>query len=170
MHLWLDPVNAQAMVRKIASALGAADPANAARYETNAGATIQRLQALTSEIRDMMAPVAGRPYIVFHDAYRYFEERFGVPATGSITVSPEVIPGAARLREIRGKIQEVEAVCVFAEPQFEPRLVRTVTEGTDARVGELDPLGASIADGPDLYFDLIRGLASSLSECLARSS
>ena len=87
-------------------------------------------------------------------------------ASGSITVSPEVMPGAERVAEIKARIGDLGATCVFAEPQFEPKLIQVVTEGTDARSGVLDPLGAELADGPDLYFGLIDGLASSMEQCL----
>ena len=123
---------------------------------------------MSAEIADELEPVRNRPFIVFHDAYQYFEKRFGLAAAGSITVSPEVIPGAQRVDEIRTKVRELDAACVFAEPQFEPRLVEVVTEGTNARSGVLDPLGAEITDGPDLYFELMRGMASSFKSCLAK--
>jgi zinc transport system substrate-binding protein len=99
-----------------------------------------------------LEPVKGRGYIVFHDAYQYFEKRFGVSAVGSITVSPEVLPGAERVRELQEKVRDLDATCVFSEPQFEPKLVTTITENTNAGTGVLDPLGASIDDGPELYF------------------
>jgi zinc transport system substrate-binding protein len=116
-----------------------------------------------------VADVRGRGFIVFHDAYQYYENRFGVTATGSITVSPEVMPGAARIDEIRTRVRDLDVACVFAEPQFEPRLVEVVTEGTPARAGVLDPLGADLEDGPDLYFELIRNLTTSLTECLQKA-
>jgi zinc transport system substrate-binding protein len=113
-----------------------------------------------------LAPVHDAPFIVFHDAYQYFEHRFGVTAAGTITVNPGTDPGAGRLTEIRDTVRERGAVCVFAEPQFEPRLLDVVTEGTGARTGTLDPLGADIAPGPDLYPALIRSLADSMRACL----
>ena len=110
----------------------------------------------------------GRGYVVFHDAYQYFENRFGVSAVGSITVSPEVLPGAERVAELRDKVRNLDATCVFSEPQFEPKLVMTITENTNAGTGVLDPLGASINDGPELYFTLIRNMAKSLKDCLLK--
>src|SRR5690606_22309664 len=121
-----------------------ADPANAAAYKANAEALRGRLEALTGEIDGELEPVHGKPFIVFHDAYQYFESRFGMPAAGSITVSPEVMPGAERLTQIRARIVETGAACVFAEPQFEPRLVQTLIEGTPARAGVLDPEAGAI--------------------------
>ena len=167
-HVWLDPVNAKAMVHEIEEALVEADPSNAAAYEANAGALMSRLDDLVAEIDAELEPVKGRGYVVFHDAYQYFEARFGVSAVGSITVSPEVLPGAERVAELQDKVRDLGATCVFSEPQFEPKLVVTVTENTNAGTGVLDPLGASIKDGPDLYFTLIRNMAKSLKDCLVR--
>lgn len=169
-HLWLDPVNAKAMVHEIEEALIAADPANAAKYQANAEAVTARLDHLIAEVGAELEPVRGKGFIVFHDAYQYFENRFGVRAAGSITVSPEVMPGAARVSEIRAKVQELGAACVFAEPQFEPKLVSTVIEGTQARSGVLDPLGAELETGQELYFQLIRNMAGSIKACLSQAS
>lgn len=167
-HLWLDPDNAKIMVSAIAEALGAVDAENASAYAANAAALNERIAALQTELAAELEPVRDRPFIVFHDAYQYFEKQFGLAAAGSITVSPEIIPGAQRVDEIRNKVRELDAACVFAEPQFEPRLVEVVTEGTDAKSGVLDPLGADIEDGKDLYFELMRGMAASLKTCLAK--
>ena len=169
-HIWLDPENAKAMVHAIEEALAAADPDNAATYKANAAAMMARLDGLVGEVDKELEPVKDKGFIVFHDAYQYFETRFGLKATGSITVSPEVMPGAERVSEIRGKVKELGAACVFAEPQFEPRLVATVTEGTQAKSAVLDPLGSGLADGPDLYFQLIRTMATSFRDCLSAGS
>ncbi len=167
MHFWLDPENAKAMLAQIETTLGAADPANAGRYEANAQAYAARLDALSAEIAAQVEPVADKAAIVFHDAYQYFEHRFGVNVVGSITVSPETMPGAQRVAEIRQRIIDTDAGCVFAEPQFEPRLVSVVTEGTPAKAGVLDPLGADLEDGPELYIELLRNLSTSFATCLA---
>ena len=168
-HVWLDPVNAIVLVQEIKNALIAADPKNEPAFEENARVTIEKLNELISEIDAELEPVKGRGYVVFHDAYQYFENRFGVTAVGSITVSPEVLPGAERIREIQNKVRELDATCVFSEPQFEPKLVATVTENTNAGTGVLDPLGASISSGPQLYFTLIRNMANSLKKCLLQA-
>ncbi|PYE87666.1 zinc ABC transporter substrate-binding protein ZnuA [Phyllobacterium leguminum] len=168
MHIWLDPENAKIFVQDIARTLSEADPANAGRYESNAQAYSAKLDALTKEVAAELAPVKDKPFIVFHDAYQYFDKRFGLNTVGSLTVSPESMPGAQRVSEIHDKVKQLGATCVFAEPQFEPRLVKTVTEGTDAKSGVLDPLGASLKDGPDLYPQLIRNLADSLKGCLSK--
>ncbi|MHB2267255.1 zinc ABC transporter substrate-binding protein [Aliihoeflea sp. PC F10.4] len=166
MHLWLDPENAKAMVGEIEAALSRADPKNAARYAENAEATILRLDELLADTRSELEAVENRGFVVFHDAYQYYENRFDFPAAGSITVSPDVMPGAQRIGEIRDRIRELSVSCVFSEPQFEPRLVSVVTEGTDARSGVLDPLGADLTDGPDLYFELIGNMTNSATSCL----
>ena len=167
-HVWLDPINAKAMIHEIEEALIEADPANASAYEANAEAMMSKLDNLVAEIDAELQPVKGRGYVVFHDAYQYFENRFGVSAVGSITVSPEVLPGAERVAELREKVRSLDATCVFSEPQFEPKLVMTITENTNAGTGVLDPLGASIDDGPELYFTLIRNMAKSLKDCLLK--
>jgi zinc transport system substrate-binding protein len=166
-HVWLDPQNARAMVETIAAALAQADPGNGDRYRANAQALEKRLDGLESEVAKTVAPVKGRDFIVYHDAYQYFENRFGLAAAGSITVSPETAPGAARIAEIREKIEELGAACVFTEPEFEPKIVDVTLEGTGARRGVLDPLGAELEDGPDLYFELLANLAGSLRRCLS---
>jgi len=166
-HVWLDPLNAGAMVREIADRLSQADPANAAAYAANADRIVAKLNDLVTEIDAELAPVKGRGYVVFHDAYQYFETRFEVSAVGSITVSPEVLPGAERVRDLQSKVRRLDARCVFSEPQFEPKLVVTVTENTKAETGVLDPLGATITAGPELYFTLIRNLAGSMRDCLS---
>ena len=169
-HVWLDPVNAKAIVHEIEEALVKADPEHASIYEANANKMMGKLDSLEVELSDQLEPVRGRGYVVFHDAYQYFEQRFDIAAIGSITVSPEVMPGAERLRELRKKISELNATCVFSEPQFEPKLVNTLIDGTGARAGILDPLGASLTKGPDLYFQLLRNMASSFKKCLTDGS
>ena len=166
-HLWLDPMNAKAMAAAIEKALAEADPDNAMAYAANLASLNGRIDALDKEIAETIAPVKDKPFVVFHDAYQYFEDHYGVRVVGSITVSPEAVPGAERVQEIRQKVQELDASCVFAEPQFEPKLVQVVTEGTDARSGTLDPEGATLTEGPDLYFDLMRSIATNLKACLS---
>ena len=169
MHIWLDPANAKVLVAAIARALGEADPDNASTYLANAGRLHERLDELDRSLEDRLATVAERPYVVFHDAYQYFEQRYGVSAVGAITINPTVRPSAQRLAEIQGRLQELGAACVFAEPQFEPALVDIVIEGTNARKGVLDPLGAALDAGPDQYFRLMSDLADSLVNCLGRA-
>ena len=168
MHLWLSPENARAIAAEAAKVLAEKDPANAETYSKNLASLNERLAALDKEIAETLAPVKDKPFIVFHDAYQYFEHHYGVTASGSITVSPETLPGAERLTQIRDKVKALGATCVFAEPQFEPKLVNVVIEGTPAKSGTLDPEAATLEPGPELYFTLMRGMATSLRDCLGQ--
>jgi zinc transport system substrate-binding protein len=169
-HVWLDPINAKAIVHEIEEALVKADPKNAKKYEANANRLNGELDQLVKELRAQLQPVQEKGFIVFHDAYQYFEQRFGVSAIGSITVSPEVMPGAERVSVLRKKIRDLKATCVFSEPQFEPKLATTLVENTSARTGVLDPLGASLTKGRNLYSQLVREMARSMKECLSAKS
>lgn len=169
-HLWLDPNNAKAMVKEIEAKLIAADPGNIAIYNKNTLALIARIDAMDGEIAKTVEPVKSKPFVVFHDAYQYFEHHYEVKVAGSITVSPETAPGAERLSQIHQKLGELGATCVFAEPQFTPKLIKVVTEGTKARAGVLDPEGATLTAGPNLYFELMTNLATSLKDCLAKDA
>ncbi len=166
-HLWLNPVNAAVVAERLANILAKARPEQTTLFKTNAAKLEARIAALDAELAGALDPVKNKEFIVFHDAYQYFEAHFGLEAAGSLTVSPERQPGAARLKAIRDKVAATGSVCVFAEPQFKPKLLDTIVEGTDARIGVLDPLGASLPAGPELYFALMRGLAKQLNDCLA---
>jgi zinc transport system substrate-binding protein len=166
-HLWLDPENAKAIASAAARALSDADPANAVHYAANADSLKQRLAELDRTVAARLGPVGKQPYVVFHDAYQYFERRYGLVPAGSITVAPEGKPGARRIQQIRAKMTRLGARCIFAEPQFEPSIVTTIAADTKTRSGVLDPLGADIREGPDLYFTLMERLAGSLADCLA---
>jgi len=165
-HIWLDPRNAKAMAAAIVTALAQADPGNAAAYRANGARLAAKLDALDRELDQDLAPVRSVPFVVFHDAYQYFEGRYRLRAAGAITLDPGRKPGARRLTEIRAAIRVRGARCVFAEPQFRPSLVATVMEGTDAKAAILDPLGARIRPGADAYFVLMRRMAASLVGCL----
>ncbi len=165
-HLWLDPENGRAMAAAMAAALAEADPKSAALYRANAEAVAMRLDALEAELGAALAPLSGRPFVVFHDAYHYFEARFGVEAAGAVSVSDAAAPGPARIEEVRGLIGGAGAVCVFAEPQFDPKLVERLVEGTGAKIGRLDPHGVSLEPGAELYPRLLRDLAAGLTDCL----
>jgi zinc transport system substrate-binding protein len=169
-HMWFDPRNARIMTARIASVLAERDPEHAEIYRTNADALQARLNVLDSELAARLTPVKNVPFIVFHDAYQYLEKRYGLAGVGSIAVSPEQPPGARRIQEVQEKIASRGARCVFSEPNFEPALVVTVIAGTPARSGVLDPEGASLTEGPDLYFELLRGIAGSLRSCLVAGS
>lgn len=167
MHVWLDPVNAGLMAVAIARTLSEVDPANAAKYEANADALVARLDELNAQLAAELAPVNDKPFIVFHDSYRYFEDRFGLTAVGSAVVSTGRSPGVRRVRELRKKVQQLGVVCVFAEPRFDQRFVKLITEGTKARPGTVDPAGVTIKAGPEMYFTLMRNMAASFKGCLA---
>jgi zinc transport system substrate-binding protein len=169
-HIWLDPDNAKAIGAYVAGVLAKRFPESAARFKSNAEHLNADIDALTAELSATTRPLQGKPFVVFHDAYQYFDRRFDLDAVGSITITPDVQPSARRLIELREKIRELKAVCVFAEPLFQPRLVAALTEGTDARAGTLDPEGLGLDAGPGLYFVLMRNLAGSLKSCLAPSS
>lgn len=167
-HFWLSPVNAAIMVDTIAQSLARHDPERAARYTGNAARVRSSLAALDTDLATLLAPVRHRPFIVFHDAYQYFDRHYGLAAAGAILLHDGDRPGVKRIRDLRTAIADRGIVCVFAERQTRSRLVSTVTEGTDARIGELDPLGADRTPGPDAYAALLRGLAQDLVDCLAK--
>lgn len=166
LHLWLDPSNAKLWLGTMAAALAEADPENQAQYLANAEAARAELDALVFEIDARMSPVRGHPFIVFHDAFHYFERRFNINAAGAVALSDARTPGPARIAEIRERIGALDAVCLFREPQFRAALVATVAEGTGVRVGVLDPLGTNLRPGPELYPNLLRNLADALADCL----
>lgn len=161
-HLWLSPLLAKQIVVRVAATLSTIDPSNQAVYRHNAEQLQRRLDDLDRQLANKLKPVQTTPYIVFHDAYQYFETAYGLNAVGSITINPERMPGARRISEIRNKIKSLNARCVFSEPQFEPRLVATITEGTEARTGTLDPLGVTLPVGPESYFVLLHEMADNL--------
>jgi zinc transport system substrate-binding protein len=165
-HLWLDPANAQVMVATIAAALAKVDAANAKHYEANARKLTAELAVLVGEIDAVLTPVKNRPFVVFHDAFHYFEARFGLMGVGSISDFSANAPSAQRLKEVRDRIAAVDAVCVFREPQFSDAAVATVIEGTDTRSGVLDPIGYALTPGKGAYRDLLLALAQNLKSCL----
>lgn len=165
-HAWLDPVNARLWLGVIAAELARLDPDNAAAYAANAAAGQADIDALQAEIAAMLAPVSDKGFVVFHDAYQYFERRFDLAAAGAITLSDASTPSAGRIAELRDAVATMGAACVFAEPQFDKRLIDTVFAGS-ARVGLLDPLGQDLAPGAALYPQMMRGMAMSFADCLA---
>ncbi len=163
-HLWLDPANAQVWLTAIAEALATADPDNAATYRANAGAARADLAALSADIAAQTAPLADLPFIVFHDAYQYFENRFGLQAAGAISIGDATDPSAARVAELRDRVAELGGVCILAEPQFDPGIVAAIA-GDDTATGVIDPLGTAHAPGPALYPAVISDLAAGLAAC-----
>lgn len=165
-HIWLDPRNAKAMGAAIGQTLARLLPGQAGRIGANVAAFGARIDLMSGEIETMLKPLADKPFVVFHDSTQYFEQRFGLAAAGSITVSPDVQPSAKRLSDLRAKLMSLSAACVFSEPGLQQKVIASVMEGTRARAGVLDPEGLALEPGPDLYFALIRGLAREVRTCL----
>ncbi len=166
MHIWLDPGNAARIVDEVAEALVLLDPGRAATWRANATATRKRIAGLNASLKARLAPVRGDAFIVFHDAYQYFERAYGLNGKGAVAVDPARAPSAKRLVELRAALAEHKIRCVFTEPQFEPDLVRTVIEGSDVRTAVLDPVGADIEPGPDAWTEIMRGLGDAMAGCL----
>ena len=163
IHFWLDPEIAKTIVTIVARELSEIDVANKSTYEANAKKAINDLDTLITETRSKINSDA--TYIVFHDAYQYFEKRFGIEVIGALTVNPEALPGAKQLAEIREVIEHEKVNCLFSEPQFNPSIATTIAQDTGIKASVLDPLGAELDPGKDLYFDLIGDMASSLESC-----
>jgi zinc transport system substrate-binding protein len=165
-HAWLSPKNAMNWLNVIAGRLSAVDPENAGTYFANAAAGRTEIETLIGEVTATLDPVRGGRFIVFHDAYQYFEMDFDFPASGAISISDASDPSPARIAKIQARITEQGIDCVLAEPQFNPGLVATVLDGSDAQTGILDPLGSDLEPGPAFYPQLIRNLSTALAGCL----
>ena len=165
-HAWLSPANAAAWLNLIAAELSAADPDNAGVYFANAAAGRAEIETLSSEVNQILEPARGQSFVVFHDAYQYFETAFDFPAAGAISLSDATDPSPARIAEIQDRVRDEGVTCVLAEPQFNPGLVTTVLDGTTANTSVIDPLGTDLQPGPTLYPQLIRNMATALAGCL----
>ena len=162
-HIWLDPINAKAMLNEMAEHLIENDPKNEAKYKSNLAKALQEIDKLTIDVMtDLSNSVSS---IVFHDAYQYFEERFNVKVLGAFTVNTDVMPGAEQLAEIREIIEHDKVACVFSEPQFNPDIINAVAKDMKIKTGVLDPLGATLDPGKGLYFNLIRNMSASFKGC-----
>jgi zinc transport system substrate-binding protein len=166
-HIWLSPENARHIATGVTEHLVRWDPANAAAFQRNRDALLARIDALDRQLRQQLAPVRDRPFIVFHDAYQYFERHYGLNAAGSITIDPARSPGARRIQELRNRLDQDDVACLFTEPQFRPALAQTLVEGHGTRLGELDPMGSKLQPGPDAWFRLMQNMADSITDCLA---
>ena len=164
-HAWLSPDNAKIWLNLIASQLSIVDPENAGTYFANAAAARLEIEALTIEVNSLLEPVRGKKFIVFHDAYQYFEKAFDLSASGAISLGDASKPSPARIAEIQGRIQEESIDCVLSEPQFNKGLVATVMAGSKAKTSVIDPLGVGLKPGPDLYSELIRNMTKTLVDC-----
>ena len=164
-HMWLDPMNARAWLTKVTIKLAAQDPENAGIYHNNAANAAVQLDALSAQLQARMTPLQGRPFVVFHDAFHYFEARYGVEAVGAISASNAQAPSPRRLREIEHAIEDTGAVCAFTEPQFNPGIVQAVANSV--RIGTIDPMGFDLPLGPAMYGQLLTQVGDSFVACLA---
>ena len=162
-HIWLDPANAKEMLHEIAHELADLDPANADKYESNADNTIKSIDDMISSVSSSINKDA--KFIVFHDAYQYFEKRFGVATAGALTLNTDVLPGAKQISEIQEVIAERDIKCIFSEPQFNPKIIETIAQDTGIKTGVLDPLGSIFDAGKSQYFTLINDLGDKLKDC-----
>jgi zinc transport system substrate-binding protein len=165
-HVWLDPRNAVAMAGAIARAVAVADPLHAKLYAANSEAFAERVMRLDAELARSLEPVRATRYLLFHDAFHYFEARYGLSPMGAVTVASDRPPGVRRVEILRARIKAAGAICVFSTPQFSPRLLPALTEASAARSAVLDDLGADIPPGPRLYEALLARIAESLRSCL----
>ena len=165
-HIWLSPDNAIKIVKKVNEELSLLFPDNASQYKENSNNIINKISNLKSELTKDLAPIKDKPYVVFHDAYQYFEKAFGLNAVGSVALEGDIASSPKQISFIKDKIKKLNASCVFQEPQFDSKLVKIVVEGTNAQIGTLDPLGVNISGKEDFYIQLLKNMAKSLKECL----
>jgi len=165
-HLWLSPANARVIADKMAADLSAADPANAQRYQSNAKAFDERLDALDQRLKKRLANVEGKPYFVFHEAFDYFEDAYGLKHAGVFAVAAEVQPGAQHVAAMRKRLQEVGKTCVFSEPPLRPRLAETLVAGLPVKLAELDALGGYTPATAQGYEQVLEKLSNDLAGCL----
>ncbi|HDM8190896.1 zinc ABC transporter substrate-binding protein ZnuA [Vibrio harveyi] len=166
-HFWLGVETVQQVANAIAHKLAEVDPVHADTYANNLKKFEVKLNATDSEIKQQLAPVKGKGYFVFHDAYGYFEERYGLNQMGHFTVSPDRKPGAKTLIRIRKTLGTGDVACVFSEPQFTPAVIESVMRGSDVRSGILDPLGSEVEVKSGSYFEFLKGMSNSFSQCLS---
>ena len=162
-HIWLDPSNAKVIVKKITNQLSKIDKDNSSVYKANSKKLLKDLDGLIKEVKNEINKDAS--FVVFHDAYQYFEKRFGINVIGALTVNPDVMPGAEQLSEIREVIEEKKVKCIFSEPQFNPAIIKSIASDTGVKTGVLDPLGANINKSKNMYFNLIEDMSNALKDC-----
>ena len=163
----MDPDNAALLIDAVAARLIQLDPPHAALYASNAADARRKLEQLDKDLTARLAPLAGKSYVVFHDAHQYFEMRYGLSPAGAVTVDPERPPSAKRMATLRDRLKSSGAKCVFREPRFASTTVQALADASGAKIGQLDPEGTLVQPGPDAYFTLMNGLGESLSHCLA---
>ena len=162
-HIWLDPINAKVILFEMSKHLIENDPTNETTYRANLGKAYKEIDKLTNDVTTELNESTAS--IVFHDAYQYFEKRFSVNILGAFTVNTDVLPGAEQLSEIREVIEHEKVACVFSEPQFNPDIIQAVAKDMNIKTGIVDPLGATLTPGKDLYFDLIKNMSKSFKGC-----
>ena len=162
-HIWLDPMNAKVILNEMVEHLIENDPKNEAKYKSNLDKALKDVDKLTIDVMTELSNSVSS--IVFHDAYQYFEKRFNVNILGAFTVNTDVMPGAEQLAEIREIIEHDKVACVFSEPQFNPDIIKAVAKDMNIKTGVVDPLGATLDPGKDLYFKLIRNMSASFKGC-----
>ena len=162
-HIWLDPINAKVILNEMVERLIENDPKNEAKYKSNLDEALKDIDKLTIDVMTELSNSVSS--IVFHDAYLYFEKRFNVNILGAFTVNTDVMPGAEQLAEIREVIEHDKVACVFSEPQFNPDIIKAVAKDMNIKTGVVDPLGATLNPGKDLYFKLIRNMSASFKGC-----
>lgn len=165
-HIWLDPDNARIIVDHVSNALQRGDPANATRYRENAGRIGRRLVSLIRQMEYTFKDVRREPFLVYHDAYQYFESRFSLNGVGSIAAAHQLTPSAKRLSQLRRSLKSLEVRCIFREPQFTAKTITVLAAGNPIKLGILDGIGATLTPGPDAYFEMINKLAGQMTECL----
>jgi zinc transport system substrate-binding protein len=165
-HVWLDIDNAIRITKNVAERLSTIDPENKTQYEKNASKVAEKLNSLKASISSKLQNASRKNYIVFHDAYQYFEKQFDLTVPTPVTIHPEIPLGAARIKELQGDIAEHEISCLFSEPQFSPKVIKVIAENTDAKISVLDPLGSEVEVGSNHYFEMMSNLANDFSECL----
>lgn len=166
LHLWLNPQNAIAMSHEIARILGEIDPDHKADYEANVRKLVERIQTTDAHIRQQLEPLRERPYLSFHDAWQHFDTHYGLNFAGAVTLDASRLPGARHVQDIRRIVEQKQALCLFQEPQFSPSLVKTLVEGSDIKIGELDPLGTTLPLDENTYTTLMQNAADSFERCL----
>ena len=166
VHIWLSPDNAVKIIKKINKELSLFFPENAKTYNQNANQMIKKINQLKVELKKELLGIKDEPFIVFHDAYQYFETSFDLNAVGSVALEGDIASSPKQISFIKDKIVKLKASCVFQEPQFDSRLVQIVVESTNAQIGILDPLGVNIKSGENFYLQLLKNMAKSLKDCL----
>lgn len=158
-HVWLDPILVKAYGDKIRDALSQVDGANAVFYADRAKTYQAKLDALDVWIRAELekVPVARRKLVTFHNAFQYFADRYGLAVKGFVVESPGKEPSAKVLAELARQIKQEQIPAVFAEADFNAKILETLAR--DAGVTVVTNLyDGSLSNGPpaDTYINMMR--------------